>query len=113
MAVFRALLFLMLVILAAYTAVVINNHGFGLLQVFFGDMAAMGWPGQFNLDFMFMLTLAAIWVAWRHRFSPSGLALAVLTFFGGALFLTAYLLVVSARAKGDVRSLLLGGSRRA
>ncbi len=113
MTVFRALLFLMLVILAAYTAVVINNHGFGLLQVFFGDMAAMGWPGQFNLDFMFMLTLAGIWVAWRHGFSPSGLALAVLTFFGGALFLSAYLLVVSARSKGDVRSLLLGESRRA
>jgi len=62
MAAFRALLVAMLVVLAAYTAVVISNHGWDLLSVFFGDMATMAWPGQFNLDFLFMLTLSAIWV---------------------------------------------------
>ena len=113
MVAFRTLLIVMLIALAAYTGVVISNHGWGLLAVFFGDMAKMAWPGQFNLDFMFMLTLAGIWVAWRHRFSPSGLALGALTFFGGALFLSAYLLVASSRSKGDVHRLLLGESRRA
>jgi hypothetical protein len=98
-------------ILAGYTAVVISRHGTGLLNVFFGDMAKLGWPGQFNLDFMILLALSALWVAWRHRFTAAGLALAVLAFFLGALFLTTYLLVLNWQAKGDVREMLVGRER--
>jgi hypothetical protein len=108
MTAFRSLLILMLVVLTGYTAVVIANHGWGLLPVFFGNIGSFTWPGQFNLDFLFMLTLSATWVAWRHRFSASGLVLGALALFGGALFLTIYLLVVTARTRGDVRKLLLG-----
>mgnify|MGYP001764189582 CR=1 FL=1 len=108
MTAFRSLLLVMLVVLAGYTAVVIANHGWGLLPVFFGDIASVTWPGQFNLDFLFMLTLSATWVAWRHRFSASGLVLGALALFGGAMFLTIYLLVVTTRTRGDVRKLLLG-----
>ncbi len=82
-----------------------------LLAVFFGDIGRMEWPGQFNLDFLFMLTLSATWVAWRHEFSPGGLILAALALFGGAMFLAIYLLVVSWQSGGDVRRLLLGNSR--
>ena len=105
---FRALLAALFVVLLVYTGVVIERHGWDLLSVFFGDMAALGWPGQFNLDFMMMLTLSALWVAWRHRFSPAGLGLAVLAFFGGASFLTVYLLVLSFRTRGDATQILLG-----
>ena len=108
---FRALLLAMLAVLAGYTAVVGSTHGWNLLPVFFGDIAAMAWPGQFNLDFLFMLTLSATWVAWRHRFSGAGLALGALAFFGGAMFLTVYLLVVTRQTRGDLRRLLLGDSR--
>ena len=111
MTAFRTLLTVMWVIIAVYTAIVIANHGMGLLPVFFGDMAAMGWPGQFNLDFMCMLALSGLWVAWRHHFSGAGIALGVLAFFGGAFFLTAYLLLVSVAARGDVKVLLLGTNR--
>lgn len=110
MAAFRVLLVMMLVALAGYTATVISRHGWDLLTVFFGDMASMGWPGQFNLDFMFMLTLSAIWVSWRHRFSAAGVALGVLAFFGGALFLSIYLLIVTRQVNGDPRKLLLGSA---
>jgi hypothetical protein len=108
MTVFRVLLVLMWAVLAGYTAVVVLNHGMGLLPVFFADMSKLGWPGQFNLDFMFMLTLSGIWVAWRHRFSAMGMALGVLAFFGGAFFLCVYLLALSVQAKGDVREMLVG-----
>ena len=108
---FRGLLAVLWVVIAGYTGVVIANHGLGLLGVFFGDMAKMGWPGQFNLDFMCMLALSGLWVAWRHRFSGAGLALGLPAFFGGAFFLTAYLLVASVQARGDARVLLLGPSR--
>jgi hypothetical protein len=108
---FRALLIVLWLIIAGYTAIVISNHGPGLLEVFFGDMAAMGWPGQFNLDFMSLLALSGLWVAWRHRFSGAGLALGALAFVGGGLFLTAYLLVVSFQARGDINEVLLGRTR--
>ena len=108
MSIFRTYLVVVWLILVGYTAAVVSQHGMGLLSVFFGDMAAMTWPGQFNLDFMFMLSLSALWVAWRHRFSAPGLALAVLAFFGGASFLTVYLLVLSIQTRGNMKAVLLG-----
>ena len=89
-------------------AFVIGNDGWDLLSVFFGDNGEMAWPGQFNLDFMFMLTLSATWVAWRHQYSAGGLALAFLAAVGGSAFLSVYLLVMSFRVKGDAYALVLG-----
>lgn len=111
MIVLRIVLSLILVALASYTGVVVWNHGMGLLPIFFGDMAKMAWPGQFNLDFMCMLALSGLWVSWRHRFSGPGILLGVAALFGGALFLSVYLLVESFRANADLASLLLGGNR--
>jgi hypothetical protein len=108
MRIFRIFLATLWLMLAGYTAVVISSHGLGLLPIFFGDMVTMAWPGQFNLDFMFMLLLSALWVSWRHRFSPAGFALALLALFGGAAFLTVYLFVLSLQSKGDVKAMLLG-----
>ncbi len=108
MLIFRAFLTVLWLILMAYTAVVVSNQGVGLLPVFFGDIATMAWPGQFNLDFMFMLMLSALWVSWRHQFSGGGLALGLLALFGGASFLTVYLFVLSIQSKGNMKEVLLG-----
>ncbi|MEJ2088528.1 MAG: hypothetical protein P8Y69_08665 [Gammaproteobacteria bacterium] len=108
MVAFRVLLVLMFLVIAAYTAFVIADHGIGLFPVFFGDIARMGWPGQFNVDFTCFLTLSAVWVAWRHGFTAPGLALAVLAFLGGALFLSVYLLVLSFVEGGGIRAVMLG-----
>ncbi len=108
---FRILLILMFSVLTIYTVMVIGAEGWNLLGVFFADMAKMQWPGQFNLDFMLMLTLSGLWVAWRHQFKAAGLGLGVLAFFGGALFLSIYLLIQTLRAKGDMRVVLLGKAR--
>ncbi len=113
MALFRLLLLLMLAALAAYTALVIVNHGWNFLPTAFGDMFAMTWQKQFNLDFMSYLMLSAVWTAWRHHFSPLGLALSVIAFFGGMIFLAIYLLVASFQVKGDVAALILGKARAA
>lgn len=110
---FRLLLMLMVIALGAYTIVVIAQHGPNLFPTFFGDMALLGWAGQFNLDFTFMLTLSGLWVAWRHAFSGAGIALGVLAFFGGAMFLTIYLLIVISQAKGEMPTVLLGHARAA
>lgn len=108
---FRVLLGVMFVCLASYTAIVGMRHGWNLLPVFFGDIAAMSWPGQFNADFLCLLVLSGLWIAWRHRFSPTGLALGLLGLFGGASVLMPYLFIASLGAGGDVKVLLLGRDR--
>jgi hypothetical protein len=111
MTAFRIFLVIIFVVVGVYTAGVIANHGFNLFAVFFGDMAKMGWPGQFNLDFMFMLALSALWVSWRHHFSTVGLLLGLLAFLGGAPFLSLYLFIVAGQTKGNAKELLLGKAR--
>ena len=111
MTAFRSLVALMLVGIVVYTAITISNHGWNLIPVFFGDMAEMAWPGQFNFDFMCFLILSATWVGWRHEFSPGGLALMPLAATGGMLFLSIYLLIVSFQTNGDVKALLMGPGR--
>jgi hypothetical protein len=108
---FRILLVTMLLILVAYTAVVVANYGLNLFPYFFGEMAAMTWSGQFNLDFMGFLLLSAVWTAWRNQFSAQGLGLSVLAFFGGILFLGIYLLYLIRQCKGDMVRVLAGDTR--
>ena len=112
MTLFRSLLVLMFLAIAGYTAVVITHHGLDLISVFFGDIAKLAWPGQFNLDFMFLLTLSALWVSYRHRFRPLGLLLGFCALIGGVSFLSLYLLVESVRTRGDLPALLLGERRQ-
>jgi len=108
---FRFLLVAIFISIVAYTVPVVEQHGMGLLPVFFGDIAKMGWSGQFNLDFLCFLVLSATWVSWRHHFSPTGMVLGVVAFFGGAPFLSVYLLAESFRVNGNVAALLLGPNR--
>ena len=111
MALLRTFLISGLLVISAYTMIVISNHGMTLLQVFFADMARLGWPGQFNLDFFFMLLLSGLWTAWRNQFSAAGLALGLVAVFGGFPFLSIYLLVLSWQCGGDIRQMLLGPAR--
>jgi len=113
MTIFRIFLILIIAVLVSYTGIVIANHGIVFLPFFFGDMLKMEWPGQFNLDFMFVLTLSALWIAWRYRFSVTGIVLACLALFGGSLFLATYLLVLSWQVKCNVKRFLLGDARTA
>ena len=110
---FRTFMAVIFVSILGYTAITISNHGWNMLPIFFGDMLAMTWPGQFNFDFMAFLMLSGLWVAWRHNFSIGGLVLGAIAILGGMLFLSLYLLIASTAAKGDVRELLLGRHRAA
>ena len=70
----RAYLIAAWLVLAIYTGLVISEHGLNLLPIFFADMAKFGWPGQFNLDFMILLTISALWTAWRNGAAPDFLS---------------------------------------
>jgi hypothetical protein len=100
-----------LFLLYFYKPIIKDAYSDALLAVFFGDMAAMTWAGQFNLDFMCFLALSGLWIAWRHHFSPGGLALGVLGFFGGIRVLAPYLFFASFKANGDMKLVLLGKVR--
>jgi hypothetical protein len=111
MGAFRILLAIFIIAIISFTGVVISNHGWNLLPIFFGDIAAMTWPGQFNFDFMCFLILSGLWLAWRHHFSVGGIALGVVGVFGGIMLLASYLLIAGYKANGDVKILLLGKAR--
>jgi hypothetical protein len=113
MTLFRLLLITIIATVGVYTAIVVANHGLGLLPIFFGDIAKMEWPGQFNMDFFSFLTLGATYIMWRHHFAPIGLVLGILVFAGGAPYMCIYLLVASFQANGDVKEILLGKRRAA
>ena len=105
---FRILLIGMIIGIIVYTSIVGLNHGWDLFPQFFGDMIAMTWTGQFNLDFMCLLIFSGLWLAWRHRFSPVGIVFGILGLFGGTMFLAPYLLIVSFKTKGNMHEILLG-----
>ena len=111
MGAFRVLLAIFIIVIISFTCVVISNHGWTLLPIFFGDIATMTWPGQFNFDFMCFLILSGLWLAWRHHFSVGGLVLGVVGVFGGIMLLAPYLLIASYKANGDAKILLLGKVR--
>lgn len=111
MTAFRAMLIAAWLTLTIYTGTVIANHGIGLFPIFFGDITAAVWPGQFNADFLCFLMLSALWTAWRNKFTATGLLLAAVAFVGGAGFFLPYLLFLSFKTRGDIDLLLTGRVR--
>lgn len=111
MALFRLYLSIWIVAIAVYTGIVIAGHGADYLAPFFADIGRMGWPGQFNVDFLGLLCLGGVWLAWRHHFTPGGIALGAAMLVGGTPLLAGYLLIHSVRSGGDVKVLLLGEAR--
>jgi hypothetical protein len=108
---FRVLLVSIFALVLAYTGLVASAKGWNFLPVFFHDIFAVNWPGQFNLDFSCLLLLSGLWLAWRHQYSPLGIALGMLALVGGSPLLCTYLFIASIQAKGDVKVLLLGSDR--
>ena len=108
---FRLFLVVVIIGILGVTGAVGFRHGWNLLPIFFGDMVALTWPGQFNFDFMCFLLLSGLWLAWRHHFSSGGLVLGLAGVFGGIMLLAPYLLVASYKANGNVAVLLLGKRR--
>ena len=104
----RSFLIILFVVIALYTVIVISREGMGLIPVFFGDLVALTWRGQFNLDFACYLMGSALWVAWRGGFSGGAVATALVASVAGMLFFAPLVLVYLARAEGDLRKLLLG-----
>ena len=111
MTLLRLLLAAIIATVGGYTVFVVADHGWNFLPFYFGDIAKMGWPGQFNMDFSALLVLGSVWLMWRHHFSGVGMLLGALIFALGAPLLCTYLLISSFQDNGDVKELLLGKTR--
>ncbi len=109
----RILLLAMTLGIVAYTGIAGTNHGWDLVSVFLSNLTALNWSGQFNYDFLCYLILSAVWLAWRHEFSPGGIALGAAASVLGIFFFGPYLLWAITRSGGDARVLLLGPGRAA
>lgn len=105
---FRALLVLLFINILVFTILAIANQGPDLLTPFISDVASLTWPGQFNVDFSSYLILSALWVAWRNRFTPAGIGLALMAQVLGILFFAPYLLYLTFSAKGNIKEVLVG-----
>ena len=107
----RSLTISLFAILAIYTIFVIWQEGANFVPGFVGDILAVTWRGQINIDFFCYLAVTAWWVAWRHKFSAGGILLGLVVLVGAFLFFAPYLLYAIARSNGDMATLMLGENR--
>ncbi len=107
MKLFRILLIIISISILTITSIVVQRHGWNLFQIFFGEMLALSWSGQFNFDFTYFLLLSALWVAWRNQYSVKGIILSLIAFVGGIMFLAPYLLILSFKSH-DIKEILCG-----
>jgi len=104
----RAALIAGWLLIAAVTVWALGSLGLVAgIETFFSDLRHP-WRAQFYADLELQLLVFAAWVVWREERWAHGLSFAVATMLLGALFTLAYLLAGSIKAKGDVRTLLLG-----
>lgn len=108
---FRVLVAALFVGIIGYTIMVVSNYGWNLIPAYISAIAEVSWQGQFTVDFSFYLLLSAVWITWRHRYSPLGFTLGGLALIGGMMFFAPYLLVASIRARGEITPFLLGSEQ--
>ncbi|MGB4771594.1 MAG: hypothetical protein WBP58_09050 [Chitinophagaceae bacterium] len=105
---FKFLLVVMAVLVLVYTGLAMQKEGGDLFSVFFANIKALGWNGQFNLDFSCYLLLSGLWIMWRNRFSGTSIVIGLIASILGIIFFAPYLLWSLYQAKGDLKMMLIG-----
>ena len=107
----KIVLVLQFIGIIVYSLVAGSAEGWDLLRVFFENLTALNWSGQFNYDFLCYLTLSGIWVAWRNQFSGLGILLGIAASILGILFFAPYLLLILNQSKGNLVFFFFGPER--
>jgi hypothetical protein len=105
---FKLLLAIQAIALLVYSYFAFNNEGANLMQIFFSNVMALSWNGQFNLDFLCYLTLSGLWIMWRNRFSTSSVFMGILAMIMGIIVFAPYILYLLNKENGDLKRLLIG-----
>lgn len=103
----RLFLILSWVLITGLTLYIMVQQGFNWPAVLLADLFSTTWRAQFNADFILHILLFCSWIYWREDSKLTGGIYAFLAIFG-AVFSFVYLLIATYKAKGDMRTLLLG-----
>lgn len=105
---FKFLLVAMALLVLVYTGLAMQKEGTDLFSVFFANIKALGWNGQFNLDFSCYLLLSGLWIVWRNRFSGSSILIGLVAAILGIIFFAPYLLWCLYQSNGNLKQMLIG-----
>lgn len=94
--------------LGIYTYFTMRNDGIDFLSTGLSYIQAINWSGQFTLDFLCYLLLAALWIVWRGNFSGRSIATALVVSSLGILAFAPFVLYLVTKEKGDIRRVLVG-----
>jgi len=97
--------------LLLYTTIAIQNDGFNFVERFQEFTFSMNWIGQFTLDFQCYLTLSAVWIAWRNKFSIKSVLFAIIAKILGIIIFAPYLIYRVQKEKGDITKVLIGNRK--
>lgn len=106
--------FLQLILIAqafgvlCYTFLVVKDYGWGLFDIFLGNIFQLNWDGQFNLDFSCYLLLSGCWIAWRNQFSMASIFVGAIAAIVGIIVFAPYILFLVMTEKGDLKKVLVG-----
>lgn len=96
---FLLLLALQALTVLGYTVFAIQTDGPNLVAVFIDNVNALGWSGQFNLDFACYLVLSGLWIMHRGKFKPGSIATGLVAMVLGIVFFAPYLMLELAKRK--------------
>ncbi|TAD99931.1 MAG: hypothetical protein EAZ97_07485 [Bacteroidetes bacterium] len=104
----KILLLMQTLAVLIYTFLAVKNEGWDLFQIFINNLLALGWNGQFNLDFSSYLLLSGIWIMWRNQFTISSIVMSIVAMILGFVVFAPYLFYLLVIEKGDLKKVLLG-----
>ena len=104
----RMFLLVSTVTIYLFTYFAIAAQGINWPAVAVGDILALNWRSQFDVDFIIHLLLLATWISWRESFSIKGHVFGFLSIVMGGMFSFPYLLYATYLAKGNPKGVLLG-----
>ncbi|WBX98718.1 hypothetical protein [Chryseobacterium gambrini] len=104
----KILLIVQSLTLFVYTIFCFQKEGANLLSVFVNNIVALGWNGQFNLDFSCYLMLSGLWIMWRNNFTLKSIFIAITASIVGIMVFAPYFLFLLIKEKGDLKRTLTG-----
>ena len=78
--------------LLVYTVFAIQTDGLNLFAVLIDNVKALGWSGQFNLDFACYLVLSGLWIMQRGKFKAPAIAAGLAAMVLGIVFFAPFLM---------------------
>lgn len=94
------------------TVCAVGVLGFGSAgDIFLADLGSP-WRGRFNIDFLALLALVALWLGWMAERPWFGLIVGLSAVLGGVIFSFDYLLARSFDGDSNLSRLLLGRQHR-